>query len=313
MKIRTTSNLTTISLGILIFTISFSLTTSEAFAATIDFNSLLKGQIIDNEFFISDGVTISAINADSPHDGDPHDGPDIAASFDSNMETGGDDDLVGFHGGDPNGWDGGNLDVLGDASLEEDLKKIMVLEENDFGDGFFVTPPDAPDDERGQPAGSIFLASENCWNSFGWDMIDIEPPQETAMGSGYIAFYSDNLFVNEIARVQFEHLDGGSPGIFADATVIFGNDHANRINPITAAELTIHTGDPIMGFKGIEFNLGGSGAFDNLVFEMCMVGGSGFDIDTTALLLAGAQMNAAWLIPVIVSAIGIGIVIARKL
>jgi len=31
------------------------------------------------------------------------------------------------------------------------------------------------------------------------------------------------------------------------------------------------------------------------------------------LLLAGAQMNAAWMIPVIVLAIGIGIVIARKL
>jgi len=30
------------------------------------------------------------------------------------------------------------------------------------------------------------------------------------------------------------------------------------------------------------------------------------------LILAGAQMNAAWMIPVIVSAIGIGIVIARK-
>jgi len=31
------------------------------------------------------------------------------------------------------------------------------------------------------------------------------------------------------------------------------------------------------------------------------------------LVLAGTQMNAAWMIPVLVSAIGIGIVIARKL
>jgi len=43
-----------------------------------------------------------------------------------------------------------------------------------------------------------------------------------------------------------------------------------------------------------------------------VVGGSGFVIDKTALLLATAQTNALWLIPVIVSAIGIGIVIARK-
>ncbi len=43
-----------------------------------------------------------------------------------------------------------------------------------------------------------------------------------------------------------------------------------------------------------------------------VVGGTGFVIDKTALLLATAQTNALWLIPVIASAIVIGIVIARK-
>jgi len=42
------------------------------------------------------------------------------------------------------------------------------------------------------------------------------------------------------------------------------------------------------------------------------VGGEFIVIDSTALLVTGAQVNAAWMIPVIVSAIGIGIVIARK-
>ena len=42
------------------------------------------------------------------------------------------------------------------------------------------------------------------------------------------------------------------------------------------------------------------------------VGGIFEGVDTTSLLVTGAQMNAAWMIPVIVSAIGIGIVIARK-
>jgi len=42
------------------------------------------------------------------------------------------------------------------------------------------------------------------------------------------------------------------------------------------------------------------------------VGGTIIPIDTTALLVVGAQMNAAWMIPVIVSGIGIAIVIARK-
>ena len=54
------------------------------------------------------------------------------------------------------------------------------------------------------------------------------------------------------------------------------------------------------------------GAEDDPDCPPLIVGGTGFSIDKTALLLATAQTNALWLIPVIVSAIGIGIVIARK-
>ena len=46
--------------------------------------------------------------------------------------------------------------------------------------------------------------------------------------------------------------------------------------------------------------------------ESMAVGGEMIPLDTTSLLLTGAQMNATWMIPVIVSGIGIGIVIARK-
>jgi len=42
------------------------------------------------------------------------------------------------------------------------------------------------------------------------------------------------------------------------------------------------------------------------------VGGDMIQMQTTSVLAAGAQYTAAWMIPVIVSAIGIGIVIARK-
>jgi len=42
------------------------------------------------------------------------------------------------------------------------------------------------------------------------------------------------------------------------------------------------------------------------------VGGVFEGVDTTSLIVAGAQMNAAWMIPVIVSGIGFAIVIARK-
>jgi len=43
-----------------------------------------------------------------------------------------------------------------------------------------------------------------------------------------------------------------------------------------------------------------------------MVGGSGMAIDKTSLLVYGLETNSFWMIPVIVSVIGIGIVIARK-
>jgi len=42
------------------------------------------------------------------------------------------------------------------------------------------------------------------------------------------------------------------------------------------------------------------------------IGGEIIPLDTTMVLVAGAQYSAAWMIPAIVSAIGIGIVIARK-
>ncbi len=44
----------------------------------------------------------------------------------------------------------------------------------------------------------------------------------------------------------------------------------------------------------------------------CAVGGELIPIDSTALLLAGAQMTTSWLIPVLISAVGIGLVLVRK-
>jgi len=44
-----------------------------------------------------------------------------------------------------------------------------------------------------------------------------------------------------------------------------------------------------------------------------VVGGHGGPIDKTALMVTGAQLNASWMIPVLVSAIGIGLfVVTRK-
>jgi len=65
---------------------------------------------------------------------------------------------------------------------------------------------------------------------------------------------------------------------------------------------------------GAAFDLQCMAAFEDcLDRNQCQAIGGIFEgVDTTSLLVTGAQMNAAWMIPVIVSAIGIGIVIARK-
>ena len=42
------------------------------------------------------------------------------------------------------------------------------------------------------------------------------------------------------------------------------------------------------------------------------VGGELIPIDATTLILAGTQITASWMIPVIVSAVGIGLVFVRK-
>lgn len=42
------------------------------------------------------------------------------------------------------------------------------------------------------------------------------------------------------------------------------------------------------------------------------VGGESLPIDSTALLVAGAQMNAVWILPLIVAAAAIGIIVSRK-
>jgi len=48
------------------------------------------------------------------------------------------------------------------------------------------------------------------------------------------------------------------------------------------------------------------------IIDVDAIGGEIIPLDSTMVLAAGAQYTAAWMIPVLVSAIGIGIVIARK-
>jgi len=57
---------------------------------------------------------------------------------------------------------------------------------------------------------------------------------------------------------------------------------------------------------------GGGDAFVTKIGELQIIGGTIIPIDTTSLLLVGAQSTASWMIPVIIAGVGIAIVITRK-
>jgi len=78
----------------------------------------------------------------------------------------------------------------------------------------------------------------------------------------------------------------------------------------------VNSGDEVELIVRLNGNLVGTSAtyeFEILKNEAKqVVGGQIIPIEPTSLILAGAQMTAAWMIPVIVSGIGFAIVIARK-
>jgi len=64
------------------------------------------------------------------------------------------------------------------------------------------------------------------------------------------------------------------------------------------------------GPPGLSCRIQWQGCLDEL---MCSaVGGDMIQMETTSILAAGAQYTAAWMIPTLIAAAGIGIVIARK-
>ncbi len=86
--------------------------------------------------------------------------------------------------------------------------------------------------------------------------------------------------------------------------------HTNTANVLadvsagmTTADVTVESGNDCLTWIVQVFDF---------TVEQIAVGGEFLGVDTTAVLVAGSQNTAAWMIPVIVSGIGFAIVIARK-
>lgn len=296
---------------LLVIGLGISGAAQSAYAIMIDFDTLVKGEIVNTQFQGSNGVTISGTNADTEDDG-----PDIVIIFDSNMFSGNDADLTGPGGGGTCGsgcdgdWDGGNLG----GGVQEDLEKMIILPEDDTDTSPNDGNVDDPNDEGGRPAGTITIEWDTCVESFGFVIVDQEFPS-VEVTDGFVQFFDG---ATDLGTVQFEwfvdnSLPVGNAGLFFDATVDYGDNHANRVQPVTIADLmTLDNTITSSGWTKAVINLAGSGAFDDIEYEHCVVGGTGMQVESTSLLLAGDQSLSVWLMPVIISGIGIGFFFVRK-
>ena len=228
---------------------------------TQTFNNLSHGQIVDNEFSNGiNGFTVSGTNIGG--------GPDLIVAFDTFAQNTEDPDLE-----DP--FDIGNAatsDIFRDlqdpnnsGSNISRFFDALIIQENGQEDpdnkGFISANPD---DEGTRPAGTIQLDFESPISRFGFDLLDVEN-----VGEEFNLEFSTGDQV--LATVPFEEFvtdDETTSGLFFDDTIVFGNNSANRIVPITSSRLRAFTGDDtIESFDQIAINLGGSGAVDNIRFE----------------------------------------------
>lgn len=189
-------------------------------ATTFTFDSLVHGEIVDNQF--APALTVSGVNNSRPHD--------FVVAFDTNMTGTADPDLQGPP------WAGGNL-----APANENLGRVLIIPENGTdadGDGLI----DSPDDEARRPAGTITLAFDQSYTTFGIDFVDLEGQGMEASG---FDFYNNGtlVFSTTVATIAA-----------GDASIAFGNNYANRIAAFDVA-----------AYDTVVINVGGSSAWDNVV------------------------------------------------
>ncbi len=210
---------------------------SSASAQTFDFNTLAHGEIVNTQF--SPVMTVSAINPNRSHD--------LAAAFDTTLMGTADPDLEGPP------WSGGNLAV---SDTKVHLGMALIIAENAVTSGNGILTD--PDDEGSRPAGDLIFDFSSTISQFGFDVIDIEGVIEE---SSSIEFFRGG---SSVASVNFAEFTTGA-SMFFDATVVFGNNHANRVSPITEGDLiAAGFGSASGGFDRVVIHVGGSAAFDNV-------------------------------------------------
>jgi hypothetical protein len=205
---------------------------------TFDFESLVHGEIVTNQF--APLMTVSALNPNRPFD--------IVAAFDTSLMGTADPDLEGPP------WAGGNLAI---SDTETQLGRALIIAENNTGAGDGIL--DNPDDEGSRPAGQLIFDFASKVSLFGFDVVDIEG---NVMEFSRLEFFSAG---DSIATVGFDEFTNNASS-FYDSTIVFGDNTANRISPITAdALVAAGFADAASGFDRVIIHAGGSSAYDNIV------------------------------------------------
>ena len=212
---------------------------------TLDFNNdsngnnIVHGQVIDNEY-ASLGVDIWAVNNSN--------GPDLATVYSSSgaIPNNFDEDLrASFSGGNAQNTQAGNL---------------LILQENDYrcGDGVC----DRADDEGSRPAGALYIDFNQAIESTSFDLIDVEQVETSGAN---LSLLDANRNVISGSTIDFDLLDNaGSFG--QDGSVSFGDNFYNSIQTIFFSALNL-TQDVF----GLKFDLGGSGAINNVTVDYASV------------------------------------------
>ena len=203
---------------------------SLAGTTVFDFEGLQHGEIVNSQ--LAPMLMISGVNNAKTFN--------LVSAFDTNLSGTSDDDLEGPP------WAGGNLAI---DNENVNLGNVLILAENNTGAGDGIL--DNPDDEGSRPAGSITFSFSQAIGSFGFDLVDIEG---VVLEGSSLDFSLNGQSVGSVGLGDFTDINSS----LYDASIVFGNNHANRFSPITSADLGSL-------FDEVTLNLGGSGAIDNIV------------------------------------------------
>ena len=218
-----------------------------AHAITLDFEGFAAGTVMDDEYQASLGVTISAVNNDLGHN--------YAAIFDSNNPTGGDGDLgAPFNEGQPDELSPGN---------------ILIIQEDDAGcaGGICTTPDDEGTRFNDKPTGTITFMFDQVIELLTMDFFDVETDENGTQEINEIRLFNSSgvqIFDND-----YHTPDTGGNRLWDQ--VVFGPGN----------------GVGISGIRKIEVNFAGSGALDNVTYNVVPVPASVWLFGTALLGFIG--------------------------